>query len=82
MISRSWLTASSSYLTNGGESSPPFLRKNEPNFSFRISKTMQKRTQNEPKRTQNEPNFQGRKLESAVRTDREEGWPKCEAGSN
>ena len=38
---------------------PPFFRQNEPNLSFRINKTVQKRTQNEPKRTQNEPNFRG-----------------------
>ena len=35
-----------------GTSLPPFFPENEPNFSFRINKTMQKRTQNEPKRTQ------------------------------
>ena len=31
---------------------PSFFPENEPNFSFRINKTVQKRTQNEPKRTQ------------------------------
>ena len=48
MISRSWLTASSSYLTNGGESSPLFFRKTNPTSPLESVK----RCQNEPKRTQ------------------------------
>ena len=49
---RSSLAGASWLLPIGCSPLPPCFRQNEPNFSVRISETVQKRTQNEPKRIQ------------------------------